>query len=287
MMIGTDFLNIKDQVLVEGDCFDILKQMPPYLVDVVICSPPYNLEIDYGTYKDDMCDYDYLKWMETILWDIHRVLKDNGSFFLILGSTNKKPHLVDDIMAFARHIFTLQNHIIWVKSISIDEKSYGHFKPINSDRYLNNNWEHIFHFTKVGNVKIDRLSIGVPYVYKDNIERWSSVEKDVRCRGNVWFIPYETITSRKDRGKHPAVFPAELALNCINLHGFDENTIVLDPFVGIGTTLLAAQKLGVKGIGIDLNRDYLDFARKRLGILSWDLSPKSEEKLVVIKENKI
>lgn len=265
-MIGTDFLNIKDQVLLEGDCFDILKQMPLSFVDISICSPPYNIKLDYGTYKDDMCDYDYLKWLETILWDIHRVLKDNGSFFLILGSTNKKPHLVDDIMAFARYIFTLQNHIIWVKSISVDEKSYGHFKPINSDRYLNNNWEHIFHFTKSGNVKIDRLSIGVPYVYKDNIERWSSVEKDVRCRGNVWFIPYKTITSRKDRGKHPATFPVELALNCINLHGFDENTIVLDPFVGIGTTLLAAQKLGVKGIGIDLNKNYLDFARKKLGI---------------------
>ena len=82
-------------------------------------------------------------------------------------------------------------------------------KPFStSPRFLNRTWEHLFHFTKGGDVPIDRLAIGVPYADKGNIERFDR-DADLRCRGNVWLLPYETINdSAKQRGRHPATFAA-------------------------------------------------------------------------------
>ena len=89
--------------------------------------------------------------------------------------------------------------------------SRGHFKPISSQRFLNDCHEYIFHFTKSGRVEIDRLALGVPYQDKSNIARWSHTSgRDRRCRGNTWFIPYETIQSRQKERPHPATFPVEL-----------------------------------------------------------------------------
>jgi len=82
--------------------------------------------------------------------------------------------------------------MIWVKNINSDF-SIGHFKPIRSKRYLNDLQEYIFHFIKKGKVKLDKLAIGVSFQDKLNIKRWKSNKEDKRDRGNVWFIPYDTI----------------------------------------------------------------------------------------------
>jgi site-specific DNA-methyltransferase (adenine-specific) len=170
-------------------------------------------------------------------------------------------------MAIAKNTpLILQNNIIWVKSISVNDVSSGHFKPINSTRFLNDQHESIFHFTKTGEVHLDRLGIGVPYADKSNIERWKHDEKggtkpDCRCRGNTWFIPYETVQKKKE---HPAGFPIGLPANCIKLAGIKPDMVVLDPFLGAGTTLLAANKLGVNGIGIELDESYCVMTLEKL-----------------------
>lgn len=159
----------------------------------------------------------------------------------------------------------LQNHIIWVKSIAIQDRTHGHFKPINSERFLNHTWENVFHLTKQGDVKVNRLAIGVPFEVKSNISRWGHAQ-DKRCAGNVWFLPYDTIQDRlRDRGDHPATFPVELARRCILLHGLHEGSVVLDPFLGTGTTLIAAKEFGLTGVGIELDRGYAEVAARRLG----------------------
>jgi site-specific DNA-methyltransferase (adenine-specific) len=161
-----------------------------------------------------------------------------------------------------RETFVLQNHIIWVKSISIGDDTVGHFKPITSRRYLNQNHEAIFHFTKTGSVEIDRLAIGVPFKDKSNIARWGHA-RDKRCGGNVWFIPYKTVQSKAQKHHHPAGFPVELPERCIKLHG-RTNAAVLDPFLGAGSTLVAAQNLGCSGIGLELDSAYAEAAVARL-----------------------
>jgi site-specific DNA-methyltransferase (adenine-specific) len=160
--------------------------------------------------------------------------------------------------------FVLQNHIIWVKSVAIAGRTHGHFKPINSKRYLNHTWEHLLHLTKAGETPVDRLAVGVPFQDKSNIRRFGH-EEDLRCAGNVWFVPYDTIQDRqRERGSHPATFPVELARRCLRLHGAGEGALVLDPFLGTGTTLVAARALGITGVGIESDASYAESARRRL-----------------------
>jgi site-specific DNA-methyltransferase (adenine-specific) len=179
---------------------------------------------------------------------------------------------VDELALELRELFLLQNTIHWIKSISIEEQdgeivSRGHFKPINSQRFLNDCHEYIFHFTKTGRVELDRLALGVPYQDKTNIARWSHAGgRDRRCRGNTWFISYETIQSRDKERPHPATFPVQLAEWCIKLHGVTRVRTMLDPFLGIGNSAVAAQRCGVpEFIGFEIDEKYLAEAKRRIG----------------------
>ncbi len=98
----------------------------------------------------------------------------------------------------------------------------------------------------------------MPFKDKSNIARWGH-DKDRRCAGDVWFIPYQTIRSKAQRDHHPSPFPIELPERCIKLHGKEE-AVVLDPFLGVGATLLAAQRLGCRGIGIEIDPTYAESA---------------------------
>ena len=95
----------------------------------------------------------------------------------------------------------------------------GHYKPINSDRFVNDCHEFIFHFTPAGRTRLDRRAVGVPYQDRSNIARWATAGNGLRCRGNTWFIPYETIQSRDRDRPHPASFPPKVPEQCLRLHG--------------------------------------------------------------------
>lgn len=251
------------QELMLGDCLKLLPAINDKSISLVISSPPYNLGVNYSKYKDNKERNEYLAWIEKVVVEVRRVLVDQGSFFLNMGFSAKDPWICDDVAQIAGKYFFLQNRIIWVKSLTIENKSYGHFRPINSKRYLNNCHEYLYHFTSSGNVPVQRLSIGVKYQDKTNIKRWKR-KNNIRCRGNVWFIPYNTIQSKFQRWNHPAIFPSALAEMCIMLHGFDENTWALDPFSGTGSTVFAAQKLGVNAIGMEVDPEYHAVAFERI-----------------------
>jgi site-specific DNA-methyltransferase (adenine-specific) len=168
-------------------------------------------------------------------------------------------------------LFVLQNHITWIKSIAIAPDSVGHYKPVGGKRFLHHNHEHIFHLTLTGSVKLDRLAIGVPFKYKSNIARRGHA-RDLRCRGNTWYIPYDTVQNKAEKFHHPSTFPLELPRWCIRLHGVPQ-AVVLDPFMGTGTTMLAAALDAGKGIGIELDPSYLAVARQRLAALQPELFP--------------
>ena len=113
---------------------------------------------------------------------------------------------------------------------------------------------------------LDRKAAGVPYVDKSNIGRWGHSEgEDLRCRGNTWFIPYDTIRSRDEQRPHPATFPVALARRCIQLHGKGKDTRMLDPFLGIGSSAVAAQDSDIQSFtGIEIDEGYLIVGRERL-----------------------
>ena len=246
-------------------------------IDLVVTSPPYNLGIGYGQYADRQDRQSYLNWCVKWAAQIRRVLRSNGSFFLNVGSAPSNPMLPHQIvieLTSASGGCVLQNTIHWIKSITIEDrkgclKSHGHFKPINSKRFLNDCHEYIFHFTKSRQVEIDRLALGVPYQDKSNIARWRHTRgSDLRCRGNTWFIAYETIQSRAKERPHPATFPVQLAEWCIRLHGVSRVKTMLDPFLGIGNSAVAAQRCGVgKFTGFEIDETYLAEGKRRLEAL--------------------
>jgi site-specific DNA-methyltransferase (adenine-specific) len=287
------------------DCIAGMSRLTDNGVDLVVTSPPYNLGVSYGKYSDRQDRRSYLAWCGEWAEQIRRVLKPNGSFFLNIGAAPSNPMLPHEIVMSIREFFVLQNTIHWIKSIAIDTaeartsvsdphlnslsappsrdpdpdakrrvrvegdtKTFGHFKPINSRRFLNDCHEYVFHFTKSGRVELNRLALGVPYQDKSNIARWSHTRgKDLRCRGNTWFVPYETIQNREKERPHPATFPVQLAEWCIELHGAPRVRTMVEPFLGIGNSAVAAQRCGVKKfIGFEIDETYLAEAKRRIAI---------------------
>lgn len=256
------------------DCVSGLEQvLQQRSVDVVVTSPPYNIGVAYSAYRDSLPREAYLDWIEQAGVAIKRVLADDGSLFLNVGNRPSDQWIALDVASRLRRHFSLQNVIHWIKSIAIsktDAGNYpnisgdiavGHFKPVSSARFLNDCHEYIFHFTKNGTRKLDKLATGVPYQDKSNIGRWKKALADRRDRGNTWFIPYETIQDRASR-PHPATFPVRLPEMCIRLHG--QARLVADPFCGIGSTAVAADSISCSFVGFDIDKSYLDFAMARL-----------------------
>ena len=244
--------------------------------DVVVTSPPYNLGLPYRSYRDRRPRADYLAWVRSVGKAVGEALDDGGSFFLNVGGSPKDPWLPWDVAREVGRSFVLQNVIHWVKSIAIDRRSagraaglagdlaLGHYKPVVSERYLHGAHEYLFHFTHHGTVRLDRLAIGVPYQDKSNIARWQGARDGVRCRGNTWFLPYPTIRERARDRPHPATFPPELPEWCVRLHGRSRTRRWVDPFVGIGSSAVAAARLGIDFVGFDIDPEYLVLASHRV-----------------------
>ena len=279
-----DFTAGKSRVrLYHGDCVSVLPSLDPRSVGVVVTSPPYNLGIKYRSYRDDMPRTEYLNWTDRWIRALARVMAPQGSFFLNVGAKPTDPWIALEVAQVARRNFQLQNTIHWVKSIAIDREAtgaslaldrdvaIGHYKPINSDRFVNDCHEFIFHFTPSGRTRLDRRAVGVPYQDSSNIARWASSGDGLRCRGNTWFIPYETIQSRDRDRPHPASFPPKVPEQCIRLHGADRAGLVLDPFLGLGNSAVAAVQLGQDFVGIELDEHYLKEAVSRIKSVSGPL----------------
>jgi len=296
---------MKKNIIYLQDCVEGMKNLPAKSIDIIATSPPYNLGIEYGTYKDNKPRQEYLNWLDSVFAAAKHCLKDDGHFWLNVGYSNIDPWVGMDVAQVARNHFVLQNNFNWVKSITIDDVTTGHFKPINSNRFANPTWEHLFHFTKTGSIPCDKLSIGVPYMWdcnidnsgrikgrlakkygfanikdfqknatqetKDQLEKEfsdrlknSKPKADRRCRGNSWFVPYDTIANReKHRGSHPATFPVALIENCIKFSGVTSG-ILVDPFMGSGTSAIAAIRQGLNYIGFDIDSNYIQFAIDRI-----------------------
>ena len=145
-----------------SDCVDVFRHLQPQSVDVIVTSPPYNLGIRYNQYQDTLSQADYLEWTHTWVAAAARVLRPDGSLFLNVGAKPSDPWTALDVAQAVRSHLRLQNIIHWIKSIAIERElaganaglerdlAVGHYKPINSDRFLNDCHEFVFHFTPAG-----------------------------------------------------------------------------------------------------------------------------------------
>ena len=207
--------------------------------------------------------------MNHVWKQVCRVLKDEGHIFLNIAYTKNSPFSAYKI---AENVpWQLQNNIIWGKSIEIDGRVRGYSTPTSSKRYLQNGWEHLFHFTKEGDTEIDLEWSGVPYNedYNNAARNLKRSGRDWRPTTNCWHITYQSKATKEitkeiagDK-KHPAIFPTKLVEKCIKVSGLKKG-IVFDPFMGTGTTGKVAKQMNLDFIGIEIDEDYFNFAKDRI-----------------------
>ena len=220
-----------------ADCLEVFRQLPAGSVDVIVTSPPYNLGIRYNRYQDTLSASEYLEWTSSWIAAAARVLRPEGSLFLNVGAQAERS--VDGARRRAggaiRTCGCRTSSTGSSRSRSIADAAgaaagltrdlaVGHYKPINSDRFLNDCHEFIFHFTPHGATRA--RSARARRALSGSVQHraaGSAGADGVRCRGNTWFIPYETI-QRRDRDRpHPATFPSRLPEQCLRLHGLSRD----------------------------------------------------------------
>jgi site-specific DNA-methyltransferase (adenine-specific) len=236
-------------MIYQGDSLEVLKTLPDESVDLVVTSPPYNLGINYNSYKDSMQWKDYYEWCRYWLLEIFRVIKKDGRFCLVhylsFGQSNNRQSPLMELNHIAQQIgFYHHGLAIWWDITLTKRTAWGSWLSASAP-YINSPFE------------------GILILYK---EKWkkenkgiSDINKDEFMEGcsGVWKINPE-----KNR-EHPAPFPVALPARCIKLFSFIDD-LVLDPFMGSGTTGVACIALKRNFIGIEIDEHYCDIARKRI-----------------------
>lgn len=274
-----------------GDCVEVLKGLPPRSVDLVLTSPPYADQRDYGTDNSSISSDDYIKWFTPKAHQIKRVLKDNGSF--ILNINDKVVDGFQHLYAFELVIFLckktgfhLVRDYIWYNPATppnvFSRGGFGRTKKSHEYCFwFSKSQEWTFNLNAIrkpyskdmekflqGKGKGDRAQNIRPSTHNFNCEKvWAnnggSDPGTVISLGNT---NSNDVFSKlcKERGvAHPARFPEKLAEFFI-LAGTEEGALVLDPFSGSGTTAVSAARNNRRWIGIDANSDYCDLATARM-----------------------
>jgi len=235
--------------IVLGDAREVLKKLPDRCVHLMITSPPYNVGKDYD---EDLTLGEYLDFIGEVMREVYRVLVWGGRACFNVANLGRKPYIplhVYLIQVFEEIGFLFRGEIIWDKGDAVSGAStaWGSWQsavnPILRDQH-----EYIIVLSK-GSFKREKGN------KRDTITR----DEFLEFTKSVWrFMP----ESAKRVG-HPAPFPEELPYRCIQLYSF-EGDVVLDPFVGSGTTCVAALKAKRHFIGIDIEEEYVRLAEGRI-----------------------
>lgn len=236
--------------LIAGPVIKSLKKLDESSVDLILTSPPYNVHFDYEVYDDWLPWPVYYNWCTRWLKECYRVLKDDGR--MVLNHYFSLGNVVDGRSYPLMHLneiavgIGLKHHavIFWEDRTISRRTAWGSWLSASAP-YINSPYEGLLVLYKHWWKKIGKGE--------------STISKEEFMEGclGVWSIP----SSKSRRGDgHPTAFPLQLAERAINLFTYKGET-VLDPFVGSGTTVVAADKLGREGIGIDLNPRFIGIAR--------------------------
>ncbi|MBQ7550659.1 MAG: site-specific DNA-methyltransferase [Bacteroidales bacterium] len=227
-----------------------MNELPDNSVHLMITSPPYNVTKEYD---QNLTLSQYLQLIENVMKETYRVLINGGRACINIANVGRKPYipLSDYIGRIMSDIgFNNRGQIIWDKAASAGGScAWGSWKSA-SNPSLRDVHEYILVYSK-GNLSRKK---GIDTIRKEDFLEWTK---------SIWKMNTESAK----RVKHPAPFPEELPHRLINLYSF-ENDVVLDPFMGSGTTAVAALKNRRRFIGYDISEEYIKIAKERLTTVS-------------------
>ena len=251
-IIVNEFPNKLLNTIIEGSC-ENMKDIPNNSLHLMITSPPYNVSKEYD---NDLSLNEYLSLLKNCFTETYRVLVDGGRACINIANIGRKPYipLSDYVSKIMIEIgFNMRGEIIWNKSAGAGiSTAWGSFQSA-SNPILRDVHEYILIFSK-GNYKRERDK-EEKELRKDNITK----EEFIEWTKSVWTMNTE---SAKRIG-HPAPFPEELPNRLIKLFSFT-NDIVIDPFMGSGTTAIAAIKNKRNFVGYEINEKYINLANNRI-----------------------
>ncbi|MGP1515814.1 MAG: DNA-methyltransferase [Bacteroidales bacterium] len=225
-----------------------MKELPDNCVDLMITSPPYNVSKEYD---EDLSLEEYLHLLENVFTETYRVLVNGGRACINIANVGRKPYIpVSDYISelMIRIGFNMRGEIIWNKAASASPSTAWGSWQSASNPILRDIHEYILVFSK-GEYKKERKNKENSITREDFME-WTK---------SIWTMNAE---SAKRIG-HPAPFPEELPHRLIQLYSF-KSDVVLDPFIGSGTTGVSALKNNRIFIGYDINEEYVSLANKRI-----------------------
>ncbi|MEM2619166.1 MAG: site-specific DNA-methyltransferase [Candidatus Hadarchaeales archaeon] len=236
--------------IVLGDACEVLRKLPDNCLHLMVTSPPYNVGKEYD---EDLTLEEYLDFITEVMEEVYRTLVWGGRVCFNVANLGRRPYIPLHaylIQRFERIGYLFRGEIIWDKGDAVSGAStaWGSWKsavnPILRDQH-----EYIIVLSK-GSFRRMR---------KTNGEDTVTAEEFLEFTRSVWRFPPESAT----KVGHPAPFPVDLPYRCIQLYTF-KGDVVLDPFIGSGTTAVAAVKLGRHFIGIDIVEEYVKIAKERV-----------------------
>ena len=251
-IIVNEFPNELLNTIIEGSC-ENMKDIPNNSLHLMITSPPYNVSKEYD---NDLSLNEYLDLLKNCFTETYRVLVNGGRACINIANVGRKPYipLSDYVSKIMIEIgFNMRGEIIWNKSAGAGiSTAWGSFQSA-SNPILRDVHEYILIFSK-GNYKRERDKNEKEFRH-DNISK----EEFIEWTKSIWTMNPE----RAKRIGHPAPFPEELPNRLIKLFSFT-NDIVIDPFMGSGTTAIAAIKNSRNFVGYEINEEYINLANNRI-----------------------
>jgi len=232
------------------DCINGFKKIKNDSINLIITSPPYNVDIFYDSYKDNITHQEWLDFMKNVWITAYDKLKNDGRIIINIGDKNNgKTSVHSDLIQILKEIgYTQMTTIIWNKNHVNCRTAWGSFMSPSSPSFPST-FEYILVFCKNKSCKLE---------HKGEIDL--TKEEFVNFAIGMWnFAPEKKLKVFN----HPAMFPEELPYRCIKMFTY-VNDLVCDPFNGSGTTTLVSHKLNRKYIGFDISEKYCQIALQRI-----------------------
>lgn len=252
---------MKAEGIISGDCLTIMRRLPRASAQLIIADPPYFNVLDEKWDRQWKDSDAFLKWSLAWLREAMRLLRDDGLLYCF-GQLGKREHTFLHLMSLATRRWLFHDLITWDRAVGYNERRDS-FTPAS---------ELILVLRKSDRPKFNKDAVREPYDaqtierylkdkrYKDREARMRHLARG-KYATNLWRIP-SLKGSSKEKCGHPAQKPLKL-LERIILASSGPGDLVLDPFLGSGTTAIAAQRLGRCWLGIEINPLYAGIAKAR------------------------